>query len=318
MSLRRLKPSDSLDLLLDTMCNTFGGIVLIALLVTLVAREAKLSEAAARLAADSAEVVQQRLEQAQRELAAAQQFATDLAQQRQVAAAGAKLELVVRRQALRQEHTRLQEALREAGQQLAAARDTAARQRAELGQLRSRLDALEQQRADAQRLNDSLQRTAEQVRAQVLQTEARAASATEARIRTLRLPREHGTQKRPWEIVVRHGAVYPVHVMVGGGQRDRNTTSLQWEETGDGAAWVEPLRGMGMNLQRAPTAFKTWLRTVPAQGYYLVFRVYADSFSVFNQAKQMALEEGYELTWVPYENSVRLKAGAGSTPPPPL
>lgn len=38
MKRRALIPADSLDLLLDTMCNTFGGIILIALLVALLSR----------------------------------------------------------------------------------------------------------------------------------------------------------------------------------------------------------------------------------------------------------------------------------------
>ena len=38
MSLRHKRLSDSLDMLLDTMCNTFGGIILLAVMVTLLAR----------------------------------------------------------------------------------------------------------------------------------------------------------------------------------------------------------------------------------------------------------------------------------------
>jgi hypothetical protein len=38
MSFRRQHRGDSLDLLLDTMCNTFGGIILLAVLVTLLVK----------------------------------------------------------------------------------------------------------------------------------------------------------------------------------------------------------------------------------------------------------------------------------------
>ena len=42
MSRRRLpEQSDSLEMLLDTMCNTFGGIILIALMISLIAKDAK-------------------------------------------------------------------------------------------------------------------------------------------------------------------------------------------------------------------------------------------------------------------------------------
>ena len=41
---RKLPPqSDSLEMLLDTMCNTFGGIILIALLLSLIAKDSEIS-----------------------------------------------------------------------------------------------------------------------------------------------------------------------------------------------------------------------------------------------------------------------------------
>src|SRR5215212_9991705 len=39
MSRRRRHQPDSLELLLDTMCNTFGGIIMIALLIALLSRD---------------------------------------------------------------------------------------------------------------------------------------------------------------------------------------------------------------------------------------------------------------------------------------
>jgi hypothetical protein len=41
MNLRRKKPADSLYMLLDTMCNAFGGIILLAVLVVLLTSNEK-------------------------------------------------------------------------------------------------------------------------------------------------------------------------------------------------------------------------------------------------------------------------------------
>ena len=45
MNLRRKKPSDSLYMLLDTMCNAFGGIILLAVLVVLLTNQEKSQQA---------------------------------------------------------------------------------------------------------------------------------------------------------------------------------------------------------------------------------------------------------------------------------
>ena len=59
MNLRRQRPNDSLDMLLDTMCNTFGGIILLAVLVTLLTSRERHGSAAT--ASDTQEMLQRRL-----------------------------------------------------------------------------------------------------------------------------------------------------------------------------------------------------------------------------------------------------------------
>ena len=63
---RALAPADSLDLLLDTMCNTFGGIILIALLVALMPQKQPDGEAPS----PSLTLYEQRIAFAEAELAA--------------------------------------------------------------------------------------------------------------------------------------------------------------------------------------------------------------------------------------------------------
>ena len=59
MNIRRKRPPDSLYMLLDTMCDAFGGIVLLAVLVTLLTSTEKQSHREA--AADTQEMLQRRL-----------------------------------------------------------------------------------------------------------------------------------------------------------------------------------------------------------------------------------------------------------------
>lgn len=69
MSRRPAPQNDSLEMLLDTMCNTFGGIILIALLITLLARETKVSEAETRAITENATAQRRQIQQAENELA---------------------------------------------------------------------------------------------------------------------------------------------------------------------------------------------------------------------------------------------------------
>jgi len=75
MNLRRKTPPDSLYLLLDTLCNAFGGIILLAVLVVLLTSKEKTQSSKA---ADSQEMLQRRLAIAQTDLQKSQQLAASL------------------------------------------------------------------------------------------------------------------------------------------------------------------------------------------------------------------------------------------------
>ena len=79
MKAARFRPGDSLDLLLDTMCNTFGGIIMIAILVALLAQQSP----APIVPADRArsEMTERRLAIADTDLAAARALRTQLEDQ---------------------------------------------------------------------------------------------------------------------------------------------------------------------------------------------------------------------------------------------
>src|ERR1700741_570184 len=75
MNLRRRKPHDSLYMLLDTMCNAFGGIILLAVLVVLLTSKEKIQNATA---ADSTEMLQRRIALAQTNLQQSLQLVASL------------------------------------------------------------------------------------------------------------------------------------------------------------------------------------------------------------------------------------------------
>src|SRR5215212_2230753 len=76
MSRRRRHQPDSLELLLDTMCNTFGGIIMIALLIALLSRDASSDTAITQ----RAETVRRQIEQTQKQTIEAEQLRQRLQQ----------------------------------------------------------------------------------------------------------------------------------------------------------------------------------------------------------------------------------------------
>src|SRR5688572_11055317 len=72
--LRRTQAQDSLELLLDTMCNTFGGIILIALLIALLSRDSTSD-------AGVGQRIKEQLEQVTRQTAEAERLQKTLREQ---------------------------------------------------------------------------------------------------------------------------------------------------------------------------------------------------------------------------------------------
>ena len=70
------RANDSLDLLLDTICNAFGGIVLIALLISLVTQQIKIEEADHASDVEN-QILEREIARYSAQIAAAQAFLKD-------------------------------------------------------------------------------------------------------------------------------------------------------------------------------------------------------------------------------------------------
>src|SRR5579862_4712521 len=100
MNLRRRKPHDSLYMLLDTMCNAFGGIILLAVLVVLLTSREK-SQSATK--GDSLERLQRRVALAQTNLQQSLQLAASLQSRTTSASEKEQLNLLDTRKQLQDE-----------------------------------------------------------------------------------------------------------------------------------------------------------------------------------------------------------------------
>jgi hypothetical protein len=276
MSRRRQHQPDSLELLLDTMCNAFGGIIMIALLIALLSRDAS-SETAT-------DHIQRLLQSIEQQTTEAQQ----LQQRLKISEPNttAAFELLTQRDELRQRIEAARHMIRSNTTALAAIPqiDPAETERL-VAQLQSKTN-------DVQTLQQQIDRE------------------MQARQRALRLPRERATGKKTYYFIVRFGRIYPVHAMRDG-RRELNTQTLDWRHA-EGGETATPKAGLGFDM---PT-FARLFAEIPPQTYSIHFIVYNDSFPMFLAARQVPVSRNYDTGWefLPEDRPV-IFSSRGEAPP---
>jgi hypothetical protein len=311
-------PTDSLEMLLDTMCNTFGGIILIALLIALLARNHERTEnnpdAPTSL---SQPLLRQQIEQARQDFLRAQSSSEELLQRASDPSRSRTIELVEQRDQAR----RLAQML---GGEIQSARRSPDTQGSEaLEQALDRIAALDAERLKLERRRveqDNLAATLTN-RIQELRRSLQSRSNQLARIRArqtqrLRLPREHESVRSPLLLMIADSRVHPLQNPAVGGLVN-NTTTLRWIREPDTSDRIEPVPGTGIRPE--DFAASPFLRGLSTNSHYLVFLVSSNSFAAFNQAKIDSVARGFEYSWEPIPNGIPVRVGGSGNrrPPPP-
>jgi len=305
---RANKPDDSLDLLLDTMCNAFGGIIMIAMLVALLTKETKEAEKGPSEAVQ-ASMVQRKLTQTREELEAAQQLKERLETTLQQSGEAAKL--VQERDALKEQFAK------------AAARATAAesllRSTTDVTEARGKKDAIEQRKTTLLREAAEVEKNAKELSEKLARIEKALAEARSQRTIELGPPAaERETKKSPYNLVFRHNRVYPLFLPGANGIM-RNEATVKWVDYRNGTE-VEPIPGAGIDAEKDEAALRDFialLRKVKGgldagAELYVASYVYKDSFPAFLRFKQALAKAniGIGQGWEPVGNDDNLKFGS--------
>jgi hypothetical protein len=292
MNLRRKTPSDSLYLLLDTLCNAFGGIILLAVLVVLLTSKEKSQSVTS---SDSQEMLQRRLALAQTNLQQSLQLAASLH-------AKANDERWKQQVALLSTRKELQDAIQQT-------RDTVAQNSKELDAASAadpseRLKFLNAGFATAQarklEIKNSLAAAEENIKRlkqRLADMEGQVTAKLNELQRPLRLPREHETGKRVIYVIARYGRIY----LCRNSDLSRNETDINWTSSLDSEK-AEPIRGKGIDPGLNPGGLKFFLNNQSRDTIYMVFCVFEDSFPAFIRAKQIAVDSGFTYGWEAFRN----------------
>jgi len=311
----RFNNSDSTGLLLDTVCNVFGGIILIAILVALLAQETESQAPPDSVNDAKVQLLQRQLDRKMANIAIQQERRSKL-EQEWAKQNNPKTKTLV-------------ESLASSKQSLAELQTKLNRNRDELKELLilnsdTLLEKIEQDLANARK--ESVQ---QEVNLNEMQSEfaalkekeqallAQRKDAKEQQTLRMRLPRERAITKSPVWVIVRHGKLYPTHLRSQSGNKILNKESIKWDEgvIGDKAF---PIASKGINISANNTAWSRYLNSINRVDEFLSFAVWPDSFAAFNFAKRQAVGLRIEYGWEPEPEDYEIVfVSTGGTVPNP-
>lgn len=294
MNLRRQRPSDSLDMLLDTMCNTFGGIIMLAVLVTLLTSRERHGSAAT--ASDTHEMLQRRLAMAQEDLQQALQFQKSLQTKANDTRWKTQVSLLATRQQIQDEIKTIRELATQNAKELdaTASSDPAERMKA----LNSQLAAAQARKTEAQNSLAASKENVKRLNTGLAGLEKQASDLVKESQRQLRLPKEHETSKRVIYVIARYGRIY----VCRNSDLSRNESDIEWSSTLTSEI-AEPKRGKGLDPVGNMAGLKSYFRNLSGDSVYVAFCVFEESFPAFLSAKQIATESGLSYGWDPFRLS---------------
>ena len=297
MPRRRARLPDSLELLLDTICNTFGGVLFIAILVVILLQVTGQSSAqpASAPTPDELESLVAKLQEVSAQVSSLEQTQDS---QRRLTDQFAPEELRV----LLAERNELQASVRT----LSSQRDESL---AKNSSLRAKIDRSKQD------LNTTKQEL-EKVQAEQARLKARLAADRQARIQTIRTPIVHQSRKQEIALILRYGRMYIWHRYSDSGVRlGLNTDEFAVVAEEKGNLVTRPKPTAGIPLDPSPETRQRILRSLrrfPPGTSTIAVAVRPDTFAQFQHLRDALIAGGYDYRLMPMTEKGPLMDRGGS------
>lgn len=317
MSRRKRTADSSLELLLDTICNTFGGVLFLAILICVLLRMASPLEQSVA-AHDSATPEEMQLLESQLDalvleaetLQAAQAKQDEIAAQLTNSAQKDLFEKVSKFRAERDR--RFQDRLRTVSEVHKTQRRTAELLK-DLEALRQNLENTRQEIKDksAELTHAQSERDKLALKAEDLFKAMQAAQA-----RTAPLPRQRRSTKSEVGLIVRFKRLYFWHNYDAAGDAiGLNTDELEFDQRLGANILVGPKPQAGMPLEGddAPARIAARLKSFDPQSVHLAIPIWGDSFESFQTLKNTIVGLGFEYRLMPMkDDAILTDRGGGS------
>jgi hypothetical protein len=275
--------NDSLELLLDTMCDIFGTIILIAVLVALLSQQV---QHIPDHSSESSEIMKRKIAKALTDIKESEQYLAQLQLQAASSEVTEKMDLVRRKKVLQEELNEMTKNSKDTEDfnELSANDDQ------KVKTLKTQVASLTQQKATEQSAYNSKVSKKNALEKHATSLEASVGTEEQKSVHRLRLPKERKMMsKKPMYVIARYGLLYPTHEYSSGFPKHNNDT-IQWKERGYGSTEATPKEGKGMT----PREFSSYLKKLSGEEFYMAFLLYEDSFGIFNESKETCFSDGFD------------------------
>lgn len=293
---------DSLELLLDTLCNVFGGIILIACLL------AMLSRPTSDIPADTPGLTET-IAKARSELDGLQNLRARLQSEDspEVRALMKELEALKKTAETRKQERAEQaaEATEKAEHAVKDADDAIARLRIQEQSQQKKLGLINEATKTAQERMTALGKRLADLQLDLERTDG-------ANTEKVRFPRERPTGKSAAPLILRHGEIHPVFKPGSAG-----TPAVGGARTPDGNLTALPQPGQGLQPGRDDARLRALLPALTGSSRYLTIYVYPDSYPAMRALKRIILELGLQYGLdLCTEHEVLIFSATGEKPKP--
>lgn len=277
----------SLDMLLDTLCNTFGGIILIALLLALSVnkKSVELYDKLVKTDDNKSELIRER-EQLKNSLLDLKDENIEVLE-----------DLEDDAYSKREEIEEIKDNLDDLNSDSSALEKLAQREKEKLKDMEDIESTIEEERLS---MEEELSRLEAIFEHQELSKELK-----KKPYRKVSLPQQKDTRKKPLPVIVAHGKMYPM-ISINIGSVEKNEDGLLWNQTPDQRfqVKVDPQKGVDPMDDDALDLFLSSVRDAPRsvrQDFFLNLFVYSDSenFAIFNKIRDEAVLRSLDYNWIP-------------------
>jgi hypothetical protein len=301
---------DSFDLLLDTICNAFGGIVLIAVLITLLTRHAR-ETVDPKSAAEDRDVVEQQIFDTRRELDELRRYFDEIREKSTLdPATSAALQAAIDRL------DAAKKANEAAWTKWQAAAGRAGGNDPDADRLVSERATLARRLADARSAQNAAEATLDRMQTRMKELQDKIDQEVASRSEILRLPKERSKEGGLSNFILFYDEVFPLHLF-----RNRrwqaNRDPLAWVDVTERTCRVTPQRGKGIPPAAVANQLRETIAEMRRRGEYAAIYLTPESVRAYRALRGELLEAGVLFGWTVDERTTQ-RFGPDGTSPPPL
>lgn len=304
--------SDSSEMMLDTLTNVFGSIILIACVLTILPRE--LSRAPVTRSEEArGEIVERRMEAAEKELRRIQGDLAELAESVDPDLA----KLLERRDRLKTALAGLRAKVGEAEDDLMSdAKLKALANQADPDFMAAHLGKLKALLADEEAKSSAIKDKLIFLKDRMRDLKEEAGTLKGGRTETVRFPREKGTRRGSFPVIVIQGAVYPL--AIGADLSENPGVARRALDLEDESFIADPIAGRGIKLPADRAVLRETIDAAKKQDTAISVYLYPDSHEVLQDLKAEIFAAGAAYGIEFMEKGQTLKFGEDGSQPPEL